>query len=490
MKNSRKLFIFLVFHLSVFGKCAPQFRRFPVRDCDILFKNFGDHELEMNVNRVLSNMVQKIRHSPNYYAFDVARSDSNAIYGHAQCRGDITRKNCSACVLEATRRIKKDCPFFSRAEIWYDLCFLRYDSTNFLKGVVKGPVHGWIAENAVFYWKYESEYVGTVKKVLTMATMKAMTASNRFGAMAGLDLLNHITIFGMVQCTGDLQPLECNYCINLLTKAIMSDNILRSCGGGTGPYCQLLAASLFGKCAPQYRRFPVRDCDILFKNFGDHELEMNINRVLSNIVQKIRHSPNYYAFHIARSDSNAIYGHAQCRGDIKQKNCSACVSKATRRIKKDCPFFSRAEIWYDLCFLRYDSTNFLKGVVGSPIHGWIAEDAVFYWKYESEYVGTVKKVLTMATMKAITASNRFGAMAGLDLLNHLTVFGMVQCTGDLQPLECNYCINLLTKAIMSDNILRSCGGGTGPYCQLLAASCMLRYQISNFLASPIGPIHL
>ncbi|XP_020582989.1 cysteine-rich repeat secretory protein 55-like [Phalaenopsis equestris] len=212
---------------------------------------------------------------------------------------------------------------------------------------------------------------------------------------------------------------------------------------------------------------------------GDYQLKKSISHVLSKITQKIKLSPENYAFHIDGSDSNAIYGHAQCRGDINQENCLACILEATRRIEKDCNSSAQVEIWYEECFLRYDSTNFLKQVVPGPVFGWSSKQ--IHANDGDKFIATVHRVMEVATMKAKTASNRFGAMEIINLKNRISVYGMVQCTGDLQPLECNDCINSLVNGIRS-----RCGGGTYLNCNMLTASCMLRYETHDFPAPPIA----
>ncbi|XP_020580731.1 cysteine-rich repeat secretory protein 38-like, partial [Phalaenopsis equestris] len=180
-------------------------------------------------------------------------------------------------------------------------------------------------------------------------------------------------------------------------------------------------------------------------------------------MRKFQIGPGNYAFHIAGSGSNAIYGHAQCPGYIVQPECFSCIIDAMGRIKNDCQSSAQVEIWSQRCMLRYDSTNFFKQVVQGPVFGWSQkEDRV---DHSYEFIKTVKRLMTVATLKAITASNRYGRMESVNLKNNVVVYGMVQCTEDLQLIECNYCLNSLVNGLRS-----YCGGGAYSDCNIFAPS--------------------
>ncbi|XP_020580730.1 cysteine-rich repeat secretory protein 55-like [Phalaenopsis equestris] len=237
MKNSRKLFIFLVFLLPVFGRCESDL---PYKDC---FKNFnlpGHKQLGRNIDRVLFTILRKIQLSPVNYASHFAGRGSNAIYGHAQCPMYINRSECYSCVLKAIRRIKKDCQSSAEVEIWYELCFLRYDSTNFFKQVVQGPVFGWSQKQSPV--AHSLDFIKTVNSVMAEATMRAIAASTRYGGMESVNSENNVVVHGMVQCTGDLEPLECSNCLNSLVKGLRSN-----CGGGAYSDCIMFAPSCMSR---------------------------------------------------------------------------------------------------------------------------------------------------------------------------------------------------------------------------------------------------
>ncbi|KAK7858156.1 cysteine-rich repeat secretory protein 55 [Quercus suber] len=53
-------------------------------------------------------------------------------FGLAQCRGDVRRTDCPSCIQDAANQIRQRCPNQANARIWYDFCFLRYNSKSFI----------------------------------------------------------------------------------------------------------------------------------------------------------------------------------------------------------------------------------------------------------------------------------------------------------------------------------------------------------------------
>ncbi|CAK7349426.1 unnamed protein product [Dovyalis caffra] len=54
------------------------------------------------------------------------------VFGLAQCRGDVSSKDCFNCIQDAAKQIREVCPDQADARIWFDCCFLQYDNINFI----------------------------------------------------------------------------------------------------------------------------------------------------------------------------------------------------------------------------------------------------------------------------------------------------------------------------------------------------------------------
>ncbi|GAA0159867.1 hypothetical protein LIER_16548 [Lithospermum erythrorhizon] len=86
------------------------------------------------------------------------------------------------------------------------------------------------------------------------------------------------------------------------------------------------------------------------------QLSSNINITLSKLVAET--SKDGFSISSYGSGTNKVFGLAQCRGDIRKKDCSICTKAAATEIIKLCSSGNDARIWYDICFLRYNIKKF------------------------------------------------------------------------------------------------------------------------------------
>ena len=87
-------------------------------------------QTSVNIDRLLAEVVSKTSLT-GYIAISSGR-DPDKVYGLAQCRGDVSSKDCSSCIQDAGKQIRQRCPNQADARIWYDYCFLRYSKENFV----------------------------------------------------------------------------------------------------------------------------------------------------------------------------------------------------------------------------------------------------------------------------------------------------------------------------------------------------------------------
>ncbi|KAK8960389.1 hypothetical protein KSP40_PGU011643 [Platanthera guangdongensis] len=221
-------------------------------------QNFTDNSiLRQHINRVIISMVDTT--PERVYAISWVSDDrSNSVYGLTRCRGDIGPKACSDCIVAASQDLQEFCPDTSASRIWHDLCFLRYDTTNFLGTIDNSDLKGWRSDNPTY----------------------------------------------------------------------------QHCG----------------------------------QNFtGNSILQDNINKTIYSMIANTPDSG--YAVSTIDNGSNTVYGLARCRRDIGPKACSDCIVVASQDLRAICPETSASHIWRDLCFLRYEITNFLETIDNSYLKG-------------------------------------------------------------------------------------------------------------------------
>ncbi|KAH0454255.1 hypothetical protein IEQ34_016179 [Dendrobium chrysotoxum] len=210
------------------------------------------------------------------------------------------------------------------------------------------------------------------------------------------------------------------------------------------------------------------------KNFtSDNLLKDSINKTLSSLSAKT--SLDSFGISSFGDGFFTIYGLSQCRGSLTVDQCTLCITEATKKIRTLCPNSAETRIWYDHCFLHYDTTRFL----GEPdtsftrvfSSGLIAADPI---KFNDDLVDLVYR------MKAMTVGieEKFSIYQA-DVSKNLSIIATAQCTRDLEELACRQCLDKL-----SENFSSYCKYHLD--CYVISSSCVLRYGVTDFSKIPVS----
>ncbi|KAK3004670.1 hypothetical protein RJ639_018287, partial [Escallonia herrerae] len=389
------------------------------------------------------------------------------VYGLAQCRGDVSSNDCLSCIQDASKEIRKRCPDQADARIWYEYCFLRYNTKNFL-----GEVD---TSYGIFY--YNTAYVTDpdafneeLGALMDRIKSQAVGPFNKGLGKGESKLSPFETLYALVQCTRDLSQLSCSQCL-----AIATGNFPTFCNSKKG--CRVLYRS----CYVRYELYPFffpldsrqtlastsmasyvsvvvskteeklaeSNCAIeggvitcrfdnpLGQFCGSNtkttrQISSNIDAVLAKLVQGT--AQNGFSATSYGNAKDQVYGLAQCRGDVSSNDCLSCIQDASEEIRKRCPDQADARIWYDYCFLSPNGPD------------------------KSQAVAPFNKGLGKGESK---------------LSPFETLDALVQCTRDLSQLSCSQCL-----AIAIGNFPTFCNSKKG--CRVLYGSCYVRYELYPF----------
>ncbi|KAL3649452.1 hypothetical protein CASFOL_005855 [Castilleja foliolosa] len=192
--------------------------------------------------------------------------------------------------------------------------------------------------------------------------------------------------------------------------------------------------------------------------------ETNLNSLLSSIVASSSQTLyNLFAFGNSTGEppDSAVYGLYQCRGDLKPKDCSTCISSLISQIALLCPYTSGASLQLDGCFVRYEETDFLGRL----------DDSLRYKKCSAGGGGDRdflrRRDGVLAGLQGEATSAGFGVSAAG------AVEGYAQCLGDLAAADCAACLG---EAVVEVKSL--CG--TAAAGDVFLAQCYVRYWESGY----------
>ncbi|KAM3683548.1 hypothetical protein ACB098_12G156200 [Castanea mollissima] len=187
-------------------------------------------------------------------------------------------------------------------------------------------------------------------------------------------------------------------------------------------------------------------------NIGsDSQISANIDRLEAELVSKTPSNgfiaTSYY------KNQYQVFGLAQCIGDVSTTDCSSCIQDAVKQIRQRCPNQADARIWYDFCFLRYNSKIFIGEIDTSyGISYGNVEDVTDPDTFNKE-LGTL---IGQIRAQAVETKNEGLGKVKTKLSTFVTLYALVQCTRDLSLVD--YWIG----------------------CRVLYSSCYARYELYPF----------
>ncbi|PIN20944.1 hypothetical protein CDL12_06368 [Handroanthus impetiginosus] len=174
----------------------------------------------------------------------IATSDGEGkdqIFGLAQCRGDVSKNDCSSCIQDAATNIRKLCPNQADARIWYDYCFLRYKNTIFFGEVDTSGAYLINVQNVTDPDTFNKKLAALMDQISSEAVKPASKGLGKGKS----DISLFIKLYALVQCTRDLSALSCAECL-----ATAIGNFGTVCENRKG--CRVLYSS----CYVRYELYP------------------------------------------------------------------------------------------------------------------------------------------------------------------------------------------------------------------------------------------
>lgn len=205
------------------------------------------------------------------------------------------------------------------------------------------------------------------------------------------------------------------------------------------------------------------------KYFAGSEFERNLKRVLYYLANNGSNF-GFYTFQYGRSP-NRVFGLLQCRGDTTPAECRNCSQNAGIEIRETCPEATGAIVWYDQCFLRYQSKNFILGITSESYVGFICDNLVA--PNPEAYRSAIKDLMQSLATKASVRSSRGFAFGQInaDPFNQ-TIYGIVQCL-QLSSVNCSKCVSDAISRTPKTCFTKSGG-------EVLSSSCRIRFGRDKF----------
>ncbi|KAL7088774.1 hypothetical protein ACP275_13G147700 [Erythranthe tilingii] len=183
-----------------------------------------------NVNSLFSKLEANVIPNNGYYRAEAGEKGPDRVYGLIQCRGDISKSNCTNCTRESFNLNvnSSSCGGLGSKSvlIWQRWCLLRYSNVSFYGTWEKSSLTVYRSNRS------SSEDPAAAAKGTTMMLGLAAAAPGEslMFATGEIDVGLGRKRYGLAQCTRDLGKSECRDCLEWLVKGFgttVSDQ--RSC---------------------------------------------------------------------------------------------------------------------------------------------------------------------------------------------------------------------------------------------------------------------
>ncbi|CAN6343747.1 unnamed protein product [Urochloa humidicola] len=198
------------------------------------------------------------------------------------------------------------------------------------------------------------------------------------------------------------------------------------------------------------------------------QYKKNLDQLLTTLPAAAR---NNSWFHKGKAGSGAdeVFGLIMCFGDHDTAQCQECLGSGGALVNMVCQGSRKATAAYDACMVRYSA---------APIQA-TADLGSFYAKYiygepvTSQGLDNALLRLMAKLMASVTASPLLLAIVSAPYSSSQMMYGLAQCTRDLNASECTRCINHYVDRL--GVLFPNKTGGA-----MKGHSCYLRYQVGAF----------
>ncbi|RZC73036.1 hypothetical protein C5167_048518 [Papaver somniferum] len=212
-----------------------------------------------------------------------------------------------------------------------------------------------------------SEYETNLKKILLPSLVSNGSINGFFNTSVGTNANN--TVYGLVQCRGDISMDACKTCLNESTAVVIQkclkhidvDVHLETC---LLSYSNTRFFGLVDKIVPQtFSWIPENVTDPVLFN---HQLGILMNNLESNATLK---SSKFEVDSIEYNDFSNIYGIVECTRDLSRDSCTSFLQDMISRIPGYLNGLRGGHIYTQSCFLRYYDHLFYELVPPPPPSG-------------------------------------------------------------------------------------------------------------------------
>ncbi|XP_042478706.1 putative receptor-like protein kinase At4g00960 isoform X1 [Macadamia integrifolia] len=175
-----------------------------------------------------------------------------------------------------------------------------------------------------------------------------------------------------------------------------------------------------------------------------------------------------------------VYGLFLCRGDVEHSTCQDCVETAVVEVRQRCAANQQAITWYEECMVKYIYSHWGASWWFPYSYRWESRNVLNPNGFNQTLINLMKSLATMATNSSSSSRIKYFATGEANFSSSEKIYGLMQCTRDLSPSDCQKCLRNATDYI---SITFNGSSGLGVY----YLTCVARYSDRPFYSAASDP---
>ncbi|ESQ38361.1 hypothetical protein EUTSA_v10028508mg [Eutrema salsugineum] len=200
--------------------------------------------------------------------------------------------------------------------------------------------------------------------------------------------------------------------------------------------------------------------------------DLNRRRILSFLASNVTSHNGFFNSSMGQ-DPNRIFIIAMCIPGTKPDTCSGCIKDASESLSQSCPNQTDAYTWQDSCMVRYSNISFSASYDIGPSQDLYSPGDINSNVTVFDRIGEDLMARTITADPLRTHGHKYYAADVASLTAFLTMYAMMQCTPNLFPGHCGFCLRAILQDYESCCRKKKSGTVTTP-------SCFIRWDLHPF----------
>ncbi|GJM95712.1 hypothetical protein PR202_ga12489 [Eleusine coracana subsp. coracana] len=214
----------------------------------------------------------------------------------------------------------------------------------------------------------------------------------------------------------------------------------------------------------------------------DSQYQVNLYELLIDLRKGATATRSFDNRTVGEGTEDMIFGLTMCYADRTWTDCNKCLvdGVSSAGVRQACADSREAKFCYDACFLRYSDLSFFA----------VADLGISHYVFMNSYVSDMESMnagrwslMTGLVPEAASSPLRFANNSKVytdSQGNTQVIYGLAQCTRDLNASECTRCLNKFVAELSSSRPNNTYGTVKG-------YSCYVAYQVGMDLGITIPP---